>query len=125
MATRTRERQLWTVLLAGPIIGTVYFFAVYLAAEAACADDTHALGTSALRAIIVIATAVSGAVGIAAAWRARTLCRDGAGTQQKHGTAGELEDNRRFMGTTAIILLGLFLFFVAAVAGPGIASTLC
>ena len=124
MSPRASVRHLWAVLLAGPVIGTLYFFTVYLAAEVACADDAYAVSTSALRAIMLVAAAASVAVGIAAASRARTLFREASKTNQ-HGDTGEPEDNTRFMGSTALILLGLFLFFVAAVAGATTGTTLC
>ncbi len=36
----------WAVLLAGPIVGTVCFFVVYLLAEASCADELELLDTA-------------------------------------------------------------------------------
>jgi uncharacterized membrane protein YdbT with pleckstrin-like domain len=51
------------VLLAGPVIWYLYFWAVYLAAEAMCAgqsnDDSVVLGVPLVSALVVLATVVA------------------------------------------------------------------
>lgn len=132
MATPARARPVWARFLAGPLIGTAYFWVVYLAAEAACADGLHLLGTSALRAVIVASTAAAVAAAVASARAANRLRRDGAKTGEDDGArtgdddGSEADrDNRRFMGATGLVLLGLFAFFVALLAAPVVGSTLC
>ena len=124
MATPARARPVWARFLAGPLIGTAYFWVVYLAAEAACADGLHLLGTSGLRAIILASTAAAVGAAVASARAANRLRRDGARTGDDDGSEAD-RDNRRFMGATGLVLLGLFAFFVALLAAPVVGSTLC
>ena len=42
---RDRLWSPWAVLLAGPLVGMVYFWLVYLLAEVACAEGLELVGT--------------------------------------------------------------------------------
>lgn len=122
MSTPLRSRLIspWAVLLAGPVIGTTYFFVVYLLAEASCADGLDLLSTTALRVVIVAGAAASVGAFVAYAVRARQL-----GATSHDPPADEHTQNQRFMVTTGLMLLGLFVLFVLFLAAPAIGSSLC
>lgn len=121
-----RRRRTWFAFLTGPIVGTAYFLAVYLLGEATCARDLDLVGEPTLRTTILVLTVVSAVVGVAAAAQALALRRRGRAAEGA-GTTAELDRaaNQRFMGATALQLLGLFAYFVALVAAPVIGATLC
>ena len=134
----TRRRRLpgtshWAVLLAGPIVGTVYFFLVYLLAEVSCATETALLSTRALRVVIVVAAVASVATLAAYTWRGRQLWRraDAGDTDDSDAPyphpelAVERGDNVRFMVTTGLLLLGMFTLFVLFLAAPSLGGSLC
>jgi hypothetical protein len=113
----------WAVLLAGPIVGTVYFFVVYLLAEASCAEQLQLLGSSTLRMTILAAAVAVVVVLLAYAWRARQLW-----PAHPDGTDDVAQDrwlNRRFMVVTALMLLGMFVLFALFLAAPVVGATLC
>ena len=115
---RPRVPSTWAVVLAGPVIGTVYFWLVYLLAEAGCADDLELVDETVLR-LVVLAGGVAAVVLLTAfAWRATRMRRDAA-------SGGADDDSERFMATTGLMLLGLFLLFVAFLALPVIGMSLC
>jgi len=127
MADRTRSARpplLWVVFLAGPVIGSGYFFLVYLAAEATCAQGLQLFATTTLRVIILAATAASAAAAIGYGWRAQRLRRETFDANDDGGE-GRLAENRRFMGSAGLMLAGLFVLFVLLVGAPAIGSTLC
>ena len=107
----------WAVLLAGPVIGTVYFFVVYLLAEAGCADDLDLVDVTLLRVVILALGVASVVAFVSYAGRARAL--------RHSDTAGQQGENERFMATTGLVILGLFVLFVLFVAAPAIGSSLC
>lgn len=115
----SRFGSTWALLLAGPVIGTTYFFLVYLLAEATCANGVKLLSQTALRVVIVAAAAGSVAVFVAYALRARRLWSDAS------DNGGQRGENQRFMVTTGLMLLGLFVLFVLFLAAPAIGSSLC
>jgi cytochrome b561 len=122
MSTPLRSRLIssWAVLLAGPIVGTIYFFVVYLLAEVSCADELDLVSATTLRAVILSGAAASVGVFVAYAVRARQLwatSNDQPSDQQRQ--------NQRFMVTTALMLLGMFVLFVLFLAAPAIGSSLC
>ena len=100
------------MLLAGPVVGMAYFWLVYLVAEVACAEELELVGTTALGVVIAAATAAGAALLLLYGWRARQL------------VTGE-DENERFMATTGLIVLGLFVLFVLFLAAPAIGSSLC
>jgi hypothetical protein len=100
------------VLLAGPVVGMTYFWLVYLVAEAACAEDLELVGTTALGVLIAAATAAASALLLVYAWRARQL------------VAGD-DESQRFMATTSLMVIGLFVLFVLFLAAPAIGAALC
>lgn len=111
-----RPRTLWAALLMGPLIGTTYFMVVYLAAEAAC-GEIEGFGTTALRIVLYAATAAA----------AGTLVVAGVLTRRVDAEALDPEERvtRRFLGSTGLTLVGMFLFFVLLVGAPVIGSSLC
>ena len=120
----------WAVLLAGPIVGTAYFFLVYLLAEVSCAEETALLSTRTLRLVIVAAAVVAAATLCAYAWRGRQLWRSNedpsaAGGPWATELASDRRDNRRFMVTTGLLLLGMFVLFVLFLAAPTLGGALC
>lgn len=119
MGAAARPRWLWIVLLAGPVVGYTCFWVVYLAAEAGCAEGLDLPGGTALRVVLLATSAVSLMAVLGFARRAWRLWRtDGE-------PSPELDDNRRFVGFTGLLLGGLFTAFVLALAGPVVGSTLC
>jgi hypothetical protein len=122
MSTPLRSRLIstWALLLAGPVVGTVYFFVVYLLAEASCADELDLVGTTALRVVILAGAAASIAVFVAYAVRARQLW-----ATSDDQPSDQERQNQRFMVTTGLMLLGLFVLFVLFLAAPAIGSSLC
>jgi hypothetical protein len=102
----------WAVLLAGPVVGMTYFWLVYLVAEVACAEDLELVSTTALGIVIAAATAAGAALLLLYAWRARQL------------VTGD-DENQRFMATTGLLVLGLFVLFVLFLVAPAIGSSLC
>jgi hypothetical protein len=119
-ALRSRLISTWAVLLAGPVVGTIYFFVVYLLAEVSCADGLDLVGTTTLRVVILVGAAASVGVFVVYAVRARQLWEtsdDQPSDQQRQ--------NQRFMVTTGLMLLGLFVLFVLFLAAPAIGSSLC
>jgi cytochrome b561 len=122
MSTPLRSRLIstWAVLLAGPVVGTIYFFVVYLLAEVSCADGLDLVGTTTLRVVVLVGAAASVGVFVVYAVRARQLWEtsdDQPSDQQRQ--------NQRFMVTTGLMLLGLFVLFVLFLAAPAIGSSLC
>jgi hypothetical protein len=109
---RDRLWSPWAVLLAGPVVGMTYFWLVYLVAEAACADDLDLVSSTALGTVIAAATAAGAATLLLYAWRARQLVSGG-------------DENQRFMATTGLMVLGLFVLFVLFLVAPAIGSALC
>ena len=115
--TRIRPRMppTWAIVLAGPVIGTVYFWVIYLLAEAGCSEELELVDETVLR-LVVLAGGVASAVLLTAfAWRAGRLRR----------TTDTTDDTERFMATTGLTLLGLFLLFIAFLALPVIGMSLC
>ena len=109
----------WALLLAGPVIATTYFLVVYLLAEATCSTGVSLFSTGALRAVIVAGAVGTIAVFGAYAVRARRLWTV-TGT-----TAGQPEQNQRFMVRIGLMLLGLFTMFVLFLAAPAVGTSLC
>ena len=115
---RPRVPPTWAVVLAGPVIGTVYFWLIYLLAEAGCAEELELVDETVLR-LVVLAGGVASAVLLTAfAWRAVRMRRGAA-------SGGADDDSERFMATTGLMLLGLFLLFIAFLALPVIGLSLC
>ena len=102
----------WAALLAGPIVGMTYFWLVYLVAEVACADGLDLVTTTALGVVIAAATAGGAAVLLLYAWRARQL------------VTGD-DENQRFMATTSLVVLALFVLFLLFLVAPAIGASLC
>ena len=117
---RPRLPALWAIVLAAPVVGTVYFWLVYLLAELACAEDLALVGETVVR-IVVLAAAVAAVVVLTGvAWRADRRRRTASSAATIHDTETE-----RFMATTGLILLGLFALFIAFLALPVIGLSLC
>ena len=114
---RSHSRQLWIVLLAGPVIGYSCFWFVYLVAEASCTDEWQLLGSSTLRTVLLATSALSALAVLVYAWRTQLSWRD-----ETDDASGE---NRRFMGTAGLILSGLFLVFLILIGAPVAGTTLC
>lgn len=111
------------LLLAAPIIGTVYFLVLYLVAEASCARDVGLLDPPVLRTLIIVTGAVSLVAIAGYAWRAaRGLRASGTGSA---GVDGEATENRRFMSFVALLLLAMFAVFVIFVVAPTLGGSLC
>ena len=115
----SRLGSTWALLLAGPVIGTTYFFVVYLLAEASCSTSVSLFSTAALRAVIVAGAVGTLAVFGAYAVRARRLWT------ATGPAADQPEQNRRFMVLTGLMLLGLFAMFVLFLAAPAVGTSLC
>jgi hypothetical protein len=114
---RPRMPPTWAIVLAGPVIGTVYFWVIYLLAEAGCAEELELVDETVLR-LVVLAGGVASAVLLTAfAWR--------AGRLRRASSANSTDDTERFMATTGLMLLGLFLLFIAFLAVPVIGMSLC
>jgi hypothetical protein len=122
MSTPMRSRLIstWAVVLVGPVVGTIYFFVVYLLAEASCSDGLDLLSTTALRIVIVAGAAASVGVFVVYAVRARQLWATSDDQPSAHD-----RENQRFMVTTGLMLLGMFVLFVLFLAAPAIGSSLC
>jgi hypothetical protein len=114
---RPRVPPPWAVVLAGPVIGTVYFWLIYLVAEAGCAEDLELVDETVLRLVVLAGGVASVVLLTAFAWRAARMRRDAA--------PGGADDSERFMATTGLMLLGLFLLFIAFLAIPVIGMSLC
>lgn len=112
-------RTPWSILLTGPALATVHFLLVYLVAEAACTPDVHAMSSSVLRIILAALTGVAAAVLLIAGWRALRM------RSSEAAAVGDGTDDRRFVGTTGLILLGLFAYMLLLVAAPILGATLC
>jgi hypothetical protein len=122
MSTPLRSRLIspWAVLLSGPVVGITYFFVVYLLAEASCADGLELLSTSTLRVVILAGAVASvGVYGTYAVRARRLLARDADQPSEEHG------QNQRFMVTTGLMLISLFVLFVLFLAAPAIGASLC
>jgi hypothetical protein len=119
MSRISRLGAAWTLLLAGPVIGTTYFLLVYLLAEASCSTSVSLLSTGVLRAVIVIGAVGTLAVfGACAVWARRLWAVTGMSGDQS-------EPNQRFMVLTGVTLLGLFALFVLFLAAPAVGGSLC
>ena len=116
---RPRVPPAWVIVLAGPLIGTVYFWLIYLLAEAGCAEELELVDETVLRLVVLAGGVASVVLLTAFAWRAARLRRDAASTGPND------DDSERFMATTGLMLLGLFLLFVAFLALPVIGMSLC
>ena len=114
---RARLLSPWAVLLAGPVVGTAYFFVVYLLAEAGCAEGLDLVDVTAVRVVILVLAAASVGVFVGYALRARALRATEADGQEA--------ENQRFMAFTGTVILGLFVLFVLFLAAPAIGSSLC
>jgi hypothetical protein len=114
----------WALILAGPVVGTVYFFAVYLLAEASCAEGVELLSSATLRAVVLGSAAGSGAVLLLCVGRAQRLWRSDTERPQD-AAAADRRDNRRFMLVVGVLLLAMFLLFVAFLAAPAAEGSLC
>lgn len=101
-------REVWILLLAGPVIATTYFMVIYLIAEAACAHDIHGFSTVALQVSVGVATVVALGALAYPVWRSRALARSAA--------RGEHGENVREVIIAALILLGLFAFMTVLLA---------
>lgn len=126
---RPRVPPTWAIVLAGPVIGTVYFWVIYLLAEAGCAEELELVDETVLR-LVVLAGGVASAVLLTAfAWRAgrvrRSVPVDRSAETTAETTADIVDDSERFMATTGLMLLGLFMLFTAFLAVPVIGMTLC
>ena len=122
---RPRMPPTWAIVLAGPVIGTVYFWVIYLLAEAGCAEELELVDETVLR-LVVLAGGVASAVLLTAfAWRAGRLRRSVPVDRSAETTADIVDDSERFMATTGLMLLGLFMLFTAFLAVPVIGMTLC
>ena len=111
---RPRVPARWAVLLAGPVVGTVYFWLVYLLAEAGCSEDLELVSETTLR-IVVLAGAAATIGVLHVRRRGGPVTPGGAAGADLGGdeTTGARAENERFMASTALTLLGLFLLFVA------------
>lgn len=105
---RVGTREVWILLLAGPVIAMAYFMVIYLIAEAACAHDIHGFPTVALQVSVGVATVVALGALVYPAWRSRALTRSTA-----HGEHGE---NLREVVVAALILVGLFAYMTILLA---------
>ena len=122
-----RNRRSWTLVLAGPVVGYTYFWAVYLLAEASCAEQIgrDEFTSSALRALILVAAVTGVVVLVVAARRARASTRAAPDLSAPDTVTDERDSNRRFMADTGLLLLGMFALFVVMIAAPVIGMTLC
>ena len=127
MPVRSRLASTWALLLAGPVVGTVYFLVIYLTGEVTCADGLDLTSTATLRIVILAGAVASIVVFVLYAVLARRLWStpdrprgDGDAT-----ATGPERENRRFMVTTGLLLLGLFTLFVLFLAAPAIGTSLC
>ena len=122
---RPRVPARWAVLLAGPVVGTVYFWLVYLLAEAGCSEDLELISETTLRIVVLAGAAATIGVLTFAAWRAGQAWRAAGPDLAGDETTGARAENERFMATTALTLLGLFLLFALFLAAPVIGVSLC
>jgi len=72
---RPRVPPPWAVVLAGPVIGTVYFWLIYLLAEAGCAEELELVDETVLRLVVLAGGVASVVLLTAFAWRAGRLRR--------------------------------------------------
>jgi hypothetical protein len=121
--------RLWGMILAAPLIGYSYFWVVYLLAEAECADDLSLFGTTTLRVVIVVSTLAAVAATVVLARSADRLWRGpgraAAADVAEDNLVARADEDRRFVGSIALITSGLFVLFVLMVGAPVIGSSLC
>ena len=127
MPVRSRLASTWALLLAGPVVGTVYFLVIYLTGEVTCADGLDLTSTATLRIVILAGAVASIVVFVLYAVLARRLWStpDRARGDGDATATGPERENRRFMVTTGLLLLGLFTLFVLFLAAPAIGTSLC
>lgn len=113
------RRAPWLALLAGPLLGTGYFWFVYLLGEAACAEQQTEQYPGWVRAVTLGLAGLGGALGWLA-WHRLQRWRDAPTTERS-----DESENRRFVAFVATLLLALFVLFVAMVAAPALGSQLC
>lgn len=121
-----RARANYVVLLAGPVIWSVHFMAVYLVTEAGCADEDAAIAAFAPpvpEIVTLVATVVAAIASVAAAvwawrrWRAAALRSE---DQTKVDT--EMHGAMAFVGLGLSVLA---LFTVLAVGVPAAVLPTC
>lgn len=123
-ATRPARRSLtglapWLALLAGPLLGTAYFWLVYLLAEAACAEHQTNQYPGLVRTVGLVTAAAGATLGGLAVRRVQRWRLAPAVERSDEA------DNRGFVAFVATLLIALFLLFVAMVAAPALGSQLC
>lgn len=108
---------MWLALLAGPVVGSVYFWAVYLLAEAGCSEGLGGIDEASLRVLLLAVAAGAAAMLLIAGVIARRVGVAG-------GEPGD-EQSGRDLRATAQIVIGLTVAFVLFVTAPVIGSSLC
>ena len=118
-ASPSSARAPWVALLAGPVLGMAYFWLVYLSAEGACTEAGPDPQPAVVRLIALVA-AVATIMATAAVF---LWARRWGGAPEPTGAPAAEE--RRFVGSTATVLLALFTVFVLMVMAPVLATGLC
>ena len=113
----------WVLLLAAPIIGTLYFLALYLVAEASCSQDVGLLDPPVLRTLIIVTGGVSLVALAGYARRAVRTLRTGDDGSPAGDDAGR--ENRRFMLFVGLLLLAMFAVFVVFLVTPTFGGPVC
>jgi hypothetical protein len=110
----------WLIMLVGPTIGLVHFMLVYLGAEELCAGNVTDRDESRLRAVVIIATILAVAAVVVGAVVAATRYR-----ASRQPAPGRRHEEVRFVALTALVLAGLFVYFVVMLVAPMIGSQVC
>ena len=115
-----RERVIWVVFLAGPVLWFAHFMLVYLVVEAGCTGDgpgLNAFDPPVSDAVTLVATAVAGVTCLACARWAYRIWRAGVVAQEPdESMAGwpALDEHVRVMGFAGFLLA--MLSFVAVLS---------
>lgn len=113
----------WVLLLAAPIIGTLYFLVLYLVAEASCSQDVGLLDPPVLRTLIVVTGGLTLVALGGYAWRAVRTLRTGDDGATLGDDGGR--ENRRFMLFVGLLLLAMFAVFVVFLVAPTLGGSVC
>ncbi|MCE7984615.1 MAG: hypothetical protein DYG89_25870 [Caldilinea sp. CFX5] len=118
--TRRTQWRLLTGLLAGPVVYSLYFMAVYLLVEAACREallQGELWGLNALQTAVVGLTAVAVVSTLA-------LARYGYSGGRQAGSE-DAQRNRRFLVRTGLWLSGFFVLVTLVTGLPILVLELC
>ena len=127
--TIPNQRRLLTGLLVGPVVYTVYFFAVYLGVEAACRENLlqfSLLGLAGLEVAVLGLTLVAVVMILAVALYLYRASQNRASQQREKRTEShDAQDNSRFVQKIGLWLSGFFVLVTLVTGVPILFLKLC